>query len=126
MCDENVDKLCSMLCSSPMSTYISSNIPITLFSEAGIIIPHIAISTSNPAVFSETVLPPVLGPVTISEEYCPPSSMDIGTTFSLSIRGCLAFIILKYGLSVIIGVTAFILAPRFAFAKYVSISITVW
>jgi len=68
ICDENVDRLCSMLCSSPISTYSSSNIPITLFSLAGIIIPHIAISTSKPAVLRETVLPPVFGPVTISDE----------------------------------------------------------
>ena len=36
MCPENVDKLCSMLCSSPMSTSISPNTQTGLLSCAGI------------------------------------------------------------------------------------------
>ena len=54
MCDENVLKLCSILCSSPISA-----------SRAGMNKPDCAISVRSPTVFKETVLPPVLGPVMI-------------------------------------------------------------
>ena len=44
--------------------------------------------------------------------------MFIGTTFSASINGWRAFLRLITPSSVKFGIVAFILAPRFAFAKY--------
>ena len=67
ICEENVERLCSMLCSSPMSTKILSKYPTTLPSPAGIISPHIVISVSKPTVLIATVLPPVFGPVMIRQ-----------------------------------------------------------
>ena len=61
-----VDRLCSMLCSSPMSTSTRRNTLSLLLSAAGIIRPHIAIRVSRPSVLRQTVLPPVLGPVMTS------------------------------------------------------------
>ena len=63
MCDEKVERLCSMLCSSPMSARTCSNTDSFEPSSAGIAMPACAISVSRPVVFSETVLPPVFGPV---------------------------------------------------------------
>ena len=65
MCDENVLKLCSILCSSPISAYIFLNTAISEWSRAGMNKPDCAISVRSPTVFKETVLPPVLGPVMI-------------------------------------------------------------
>ena len=63
ICEENVDKLCSMLCSSPTSQKILSKKDISVPSEAGTNIPLAAIKENNPTIFKVTVLPPVLGPV---------------------------------------------------------------
>ena len=65
MCDENVLKLCSILCSSPISAYIFLNTAMSEWSRAGMNKPDCAISVRSPTVFNETVLPPVLGPVMI-------------------------------------------------------------
>ena len=65
MCDENVLKLCSILCSSPISAYIFLNTAMSEWSRAGMNKPDCAISVRSPTVFKETVLPPVLGPVMI-------------------------------------------------------------
>ena len=81
MCAENVDKDCSMLCSSPMSEKTPSNIEIEdVF--AGINKPDAAIKTNKPTIFSVTVLPPVFGPVIKSILFVFfPTSRDTGTTF---------------------------------------------
>ena len=63
MCDEKVERLCSMLCSSPMSAKICSKTASFDPSAAGIAMPAWAINVSRPVVFSDTVLPPVFGPV---------------------------------------------------------------
>ncbi len=43
-----------------------------------------------PTVFNVTVLPPVFGPVITKVLKLFPREISIGTTLSLSIRGCLA------------------------------------
>ena len=45
----------------------------------------------RPIVFKETVLPPVLGPVTTRRSKSSPRRTSIGTTLCLSIRGWRAF-----------------------------------
>ena len=65
ICELNVLRLCSILCSSPISANISSNTAMSECSRAGILSPACAISVRSPTVFKETVLPPVLGPVMI-------------------------------------------------------------
>ena len=65
ICELNVLRLCSILCSSPISANISSNTAMSECSSAGILSPACAISVRSPTVFKETVLPPVLGPVMI-------------------------------------------------------------
>ena len=90
MCDENVDRLCSIDCSSPMSANTSSNTAISLPNCAGICMPDCAISVSRPTVFSVTVLPPVFGPVITSVVKSSPIHRLDGTTFSGSISGCRA------------------------------------
>ena len=62
-CDEKVDRLCSMLCSSPMSAKMRPKIGKAEPSAAGMNSPDCAINASSPVVLSDTVLPPVLGPV---------------------------------------------------------------
>ena len=89
MCEAKVLKLCSMHCSSPMSastgSYTASRAPA-----AGTCRPQAAIRCSSPTVLSDTVLPPVFGPV-ITIACDPPAgiSMSMGTT-SPSSRGCRA------------------------------------
>ncbi len=90
ICAEKVESDCSMLCSSPMSASTLPKTDTSLFSSAGIKRPHMAIRVKRPIVFSVTVLPPVLGPVITSVSKLVPSSMSVGTTLSLSMRGCLA------------------------------------
>ncbi len=63
---EKVLKLCSILCSSPISAKISWNTASLLPSRAGMWSPACPIRDKSPTVFKETVLPPVFGPVTIS------------------------------------------------------------
>ena len=63
MCAENVLRLASIDCSSPMSAKIDRNTGSRDPSAAGIRSPACAISASRPAVLSATVLPPVFGPV---------------------------------------------------------------
>ena len=87
MCAENVERDCSMLCSSPMSAKTWSKIETSLPSAAGIIRPHMVISVKRPAVFSETVLPPVFGPVTMSASKSLPRYRSVGTTLFLSMSG---------------------------------------
>ena len=92
MWELNVDRLCSMLCSSPMSAKMFSNTGTLLFSAAGMKSPACAIRHSSPTVLSVTVLPPVLGPVMTSVSQDWPISTSMGTTFFLSMSGCLAFL----------------------------------
>ena len=66
MCAENVLRLAEIDCSSPMSAKrllkTGSLVPLS----AGRCSPACAIAANSPAVFSATVLPPVLGPAMIS------------------------------------------------------------
>ena len=63
-----VESDCSIDCSSPISASTSSKTEISLPSSHGSISPHIAIRVKSPSVLSETVLPPVFGPVMTSVE----------------------------------------------------------
>ena len=63
MCEEKVERLCSMLCSSPMSARTASNTGTQLPSATGRCRPQAAIAHMRPMVLRVTVLPPVLGPV---------------------------------------------------------------
>ena len=87
MCAENVDRLCSMDCSSPTSASTRSNTRTTLPSSAGMCRPHCAIRHSSPSVLSVTVLPPVFGPVMTRVSNCWPSSTLMGTAFAGSSSG---------------------------------------
>ena len=66
MWEEKVERLCSMLCSSPMSAKTSLNTGMREFTAAGMCMPDWPMRASRPTVFRETVLPPVFGPVMIS------------------------------------------------------------
>ena len=90
MWPEKVDRLCSMLCSSPISAYTWSNTLSVVPRLAGTCRPLCAISVSSPTVFSVTVLPPVLGPVTIRVVKSSPIHRSQGTTVSRGISGCRA------------------------------------
>ena len=63
MCEENVDRFCSILCSSPMSASTPENTGTALSPAAGMCSPQAAMTHISPMVLSVTVLPPVLGPV---------------------------------------------------------------
>ena len=65
MCDEKVERFCSILCSSPISANTSSNTANFEPSAAGMCSPAWPIRVNNPKVLRDTVLPPVLGPVMI-------------------------------------------------------------
>ena len=67
ICAENVDRFCSILWLSPISTRMLLNTDIWLLSDTGIIRPHIVIAVRSPTVFKATVLPPVFGPVIIRQ-----------------------------------------------------------
>ena len=93
-CALKVERLCSMLCSSPMSAKSSSMRPSTEPSAAGMGNPIHPRITQTPAVLRATVLPPVLGPVITSILNLSPQLMSIGTALSKR-SGCLAFLKLK-------------------------------
>ena len=61
----NVDRFCSIDCESPISARMFSKTGNTA-SSAGTGMPACAMIASSPTVFSETVLPPVFGPLIIS------------------------------------------------------------
>ena len=87
ICPEKVDRLCSMDCSSPISANTCSNTASSVPKSAGTCKPACAISVSRPTVFSVTVLPPVFGPVIISDVKSLPIHRFDDTTFSRSISG---------------------------------------
>ena len=66
---------------------VNQQTQISLRSSAGMRKPHCAIAQSRPAVFRVTVLPPVLGPVMMSESYSLPSEISTGTHFFASMSG---------------------------------------
>ena len=76
-----------MDCSSPMSAKTFSNTAISDASSAGIKRPNCVIKVKSPTVLILTVLPPVFGPVTISEVKSIPKFMSIGTAVFLSKKG---------------------------------------
>ena len=124
MCPEKVDKLCSMLCSSPISQYTPSKIARSA-DFAGTYIPVIASKTNNPTSFKVTVFPPVLGPVIRSILSSPFIESETGTTFLPSMRGCLPALMRTTPLVLTLGLLAFHSLPRSAFAKMTSISVMV-
>ena len=73
---ENVETLAVIDCSSPMSANTARKAVTREPGAAGTYRPAFAISASSPAVFSATVLPPVLGPVI--------TSTDCGGTIRIS------------------------------------------
>ena len=87
MCAEKVERLCSMLCSSPMSARMPVNTLTALRSPAGMCSPHCAIRQSRPSVLRLTVLPPVLGPVMTRVSKLRPTSMSMGTALAGSSSG---------------------------------------
>ena len=89
MCDEKVERLCSMLCSSPMSQYIPSYTDSSLSSAHGTKKPLAAITDVKPTSLRVTVLPPVLGPVISKMSKSLPSLTSIGTTLDGSMSACL-------------------------------------
>ena len=80
-----------MLCSSPISTSMLLYTETRDISDTGISIPHITIRVKRPSVLSDTVLPPVLGPVITSVSYSSPIAISVATTFLGSISGWRAF-----------------------------------
>ena len=88
MWEEKVERLCSMLCSSPISAKIFCITGSVVPGPAGIGIPAWFIRISSPAVFKATVFPPVFGPVITKVLYVLPAWISNGTTFSGSIKGC--------------------------------------
>ena len=91
MWEEKVLRLCSMLCSSPMSASTRRNTVTALPLSVGMWRPHWAMRVSRPRVFRLTVLPPVLGPVMTRVSNRSPSSRSTGTALALSSRGCRAW-----------------------------------
>ena len=85
-CAEKVESDCAMLCSSPMSAITRSNHGISTSPSASPCSSHsshspaLAISAEMPRVLSETVFPPVLGPVTTTARTKSGTSKSIGTT----------------------------------------------
>ncbi len=63
---ENVERLCAIDCSSPMSAKTSRKTGSREPASAGTWSPAWCIRASSPSVRSVTVLPPVFGPVTTS------------------------------------------------------------
>ena len=117
MCAENVERFCSMLCSSPISAYTSVNTPSSERSSAGMCSPDCPISVKSPTVFRETVFPPVFGPVTIKRSKSAPKWTSIGTTVFLFNNGCLPLRISMYRLLLNNGRDAFISIASAARAK---------
>ena len=76
----NVERLASMLCSSPTSAKTSSNTGRRLVAPTGTGTPDCANALSRPIAFSRTVLPPVFGPETSNVRSCSKSVRSNGTT----------------------------------------------
>ena len=90
MWDENVERFCSIDCSSPISAKIPLKIGSVAPAFTGSCSPHADIRVSSPMVFNATVFPPVLGPV-ITTILVPGSRLKlIGTTHSGCSNGCRA------------------------------------
>ena len=87
MCAEKVDRFSAMLCPSPTSHRYALCMQSALPSPAGTCRPLCAIIDSRPTVLSITVLPPVLGPVTITPRVPSAISKSSGTQAALSSSG---------------------------------------
>ena len=103
---ENVDKLCSIDCSSPMSAKISWKMATRLPLSAKIGRPDWAISCASPSVLSMTVLPPVLGPVMTMAVRSSSKCKSLAT--GLTKRGWRTLSSCSVWLSLIFGITAFL------------------
>ena len=108
MWDEKVLSDCSIDCSSPISAQISRKTAALLPSAAGINRPACAINCNKPTVFKVIVLPPVFGPVIKIVSNSSPKRISLATTFSGSIKGCLALINESEWSCVNLGSVAFI------------------
>ena len=124
--EEKVLRLCSILCSSPISAYTSSKIASSERSFAGMCNPACPIRVNRPTVFKETVLPPVFGPVTISRWNSSPRWTSMGTTFFGFSSGCRPWRIRIRPSVLKIGAIPFWIFARFAFAKIKSRSVRIW
>ena len=103
---ENVDKLCSIDCSSPMSAKISWKMATRLPLSAKIGRPDWAISCASPRVLSMTVLPPVLGPVMTMAVRSSSNLKSLATGLIKS--GWRTLSSWSVWLSLIFGITAFL------------------
>ena len=112
-----MDRLCSMLCSSPMSAYTSVKTDSSERSRAGMWSPAWPMRVKRPTVFRETVLPPVLGPVITRRSKSLPKWMSMGTTFFLSSKGWRPFRIFTNLSSLNRGSVAFMSMASSALAK---------
>ena len=121
--EEKVLRLCSILCSSPISAYTFSKSASSERSRAGIWSPACPIRVNNPTVFKDTVLPPVFGPVTIRRSKASPSVTVIGTTFFLSNNGCRPSRMWMRPSVLKTGLLAFMLIARLPLAKIKSSSV---
>ena len=121
-CDENVERLCSIDCSSPMSAKMSSKMLSAEPALHGMCRPHCVINASRPAVFNVTVLPPVFGPVNTMMCVLGSGSMSMGTTVAGSSSGCRARIrrSVARGPFSIAGSIASVSSAYFALAKITS------
>ncbi len=81
MWDENVLRLASIDCSSPMSANTQRNTG-SFAAPAGTCNPACAINANSPAVFNATVLPPVFGPVINSTRFGGSRNTSTGTARS--------------------------------------------
>ena len=114
---EKVLRLCSILCSSPISAKTSSNTASSEPSKAGMWSPAWPIRVNKPTVFKETVFPPVLGPVTIRRSKSFPRWMLMGTTLAGSRRGWRPSLIFRYPLVLNLGSLHLKCLDRAALAK---------
>ena len=87
MWEENVERFCSIDCSSPMSLRTFAAIASSESGEAGMGMTDWVISVNSPIVFKVTVFPPVLGPVITVIRVWPPRESEIGTTLFSGSRG---------------------------------------
>ena len=122
MREENVLKLCSIDCSSPISAYTESKTATSEPSSAGIGRPACAITVQRPTVFSVTVFPPVFGPVITIVVISVPNSISLATDSLTGISGCLAWDSLITPSLFTSGFVYLLTAPYFALASTTSMS----
>ncbi len=122
----------SMLCSSPMSIIMLSNMPTRERSPKGTGSPHCIMYCSRPTVFRQTDLPPAFGPDIIRMNRSRVSIMSSGTTCLPCLsrdrrsNGCMACIQSMCGKVSTWGSTALVLSASSALACMRSIWARKW